>query len=103
MDPFNEVTSDPYNPIKLIKEIKQRPALFDNTRPIEREEKLEMWKEVAAAIYPDWERCNKATAYDRGKTTKPRVNRDKMSLFISCKVNYAKSRAVSIFRRHKFV
>lgn len=74
MDPFNEISSDPYNPIKLIKEIKQRPGLFDNTRPIEREEKLAMWKEVAAAIYPDWDHCNKATAYDRGKMTKLRVN-----------------------------
>lgn len=88
MDSFNEMSSDPYNPIKLIKEIKQRPALFDNTRPIEREEKLEMWKEVAAAIYPDWGHCNKATAYDRGKITKPRVNRNILNI-VTCKVTYA--------------
>lgn len=67
MDSFGKFCKDPYTPLKLIKEIKLRPSLFDNLRPIEREEKLELWKEVAAAIYPDWDECNKATAYDRGK------------------------------------
>ena len=54
------------NPVCLIEEIKKRPGLYRTEQPADREEKLQLWKEVGAAIYSDWDTFNKATAYDRG-------------------------------------
>lgn len=53
------------NPVRLIEEIKKRPGLYRTEQPADREEKLQLWKEVGAAIYADWDTFNKATAYDR--------------------------------------
>ncbi|XP_045770013.1 uncharacterized protein LOC123870686 [Maniola jurtina] len=53
------------NPIRLIEEIKKRPGLYRTEQPADREEKLQLWKEVGAEIYDDWDSFNKATAYDR--------------------------------------
>ncbi|CAH2268842.1 jg27169 [Pararge aegeria aegeria] len=53
------------NPIRLIEEIKKRPGLYRTEHPADREEKLQLWKEVGAEIYDDWDSFNKATAYDR--------------------------------------
>lgn len=57
------------NPVRLIEEIKKRPGLYRTEQPADREEKLQLWKEVGAAIYADWDTFNKATAYDRGANT----------------------------------
>ncbi|XP_032526361.1 uncharacterized protein LOC116777109 [Danaus plexippus] len=53
------------NPVRLIEEIKKRPGLYRTDQPADREEKLQLWKEVGASIYDDWDTFNKATAYDR--------------------------------------
>ncbi|CAG9558941.1 unnamed protein product [Danaus chrysippus] len=53
------------NPVRLIEEIKKRPGLYRTDQPVDREEKLHLWKEVGAAIYEDWYSFNKATAYDK--------------------------------------
>lgn len=57
------------NPVRLIEEIKKRPGLYRTDQPADREEKLQLWKEVGASIYDDWDTFNKATAYDRGTLT----------------------------------
>ncbi|CAG9791256.1 unnamed protein product [Diatraea saccharalis] len=54
-----------FNPPDLIDEVKRRPALYKTDQPVDREEKLALWKEVGAAIYSDWDSYNKATAYDK--------------------------------------
>lgn len=54
------------NPVRLIEEIKKRPGLYRTEQPADREEKLQLWKEVGAEIYEDWDSFNKAMAYDRG-------------------------------------
>lgn len=55
-----------FNPVKLIEEVKKRPGLYSLNQPAERDEKLQLWKEIGAALYADWDNFNKATAYDRG-------------------------------------
>ncbi|XP_072934155.1 uncharacterized protein [Epargyreus clarus] len=54
-----------FNPIKLIEEVKKRPGLYRTDQPLDREEKLMLWKEVGASLYNDWACFSKATAYDR--------------------------------------
>ncbi|XP_049879589.1 uncharacterized protein LOC126376306 [Pectinophora gossypiella] len=53
------------NQMQLIEEVKKRPALYSAAHPADRDEKLTLWREVGAAIFDDWDECNKATAYDR--------------------------------------
>ncbi|CAH2986413.1 unnamed protein product [Chilo suppressalis] len=54
-----------FNPPVLIEEVKRRPALYTTDQPVDREERLMLWKEIGAAIYPEWDSYNKATAYDK--------------------------------------
>lgn len=54
-----------FNPVRLIEEVKARPGLYAAER-WERTERLDLWKEVGAAIFPDWAECNKSTVYGRG-------------------------------------
>lgn len=58
-----------FNPVLLIEEVQKRPGLYKADCPADREEKLASWKEIGAAMYPDWNTINKATAYDRGNRT----------------------------------
>ncbi|KAG6443051.1 uncharacterized protein LOC115455710 [Manduca sexta] len=54
-----------FNPVLMIEEVQKRPALYKADMPADREEKLSLWKEIGAVMYPDWDSINKATAYDR--------------------------------------
>lgn len=55
-----------YSSVRLIEEVRKRPGLHSAEHPADREEKLVLWKEIGASMYPDWDQVNKATAYDRG-------------------------------------
>ncbi|KOB70670.1 Uncharacterized protein OBRU01_14844, partial [Operophtera brumata] len=52
-----------FNPVRLIDEIKVRPGLYAERS--DRTERLDLWKEVGAALFPDWGECNKSTVYGR--------------------------------------
>ncbi|CAK1541861.1 unnamed protein product [Leptosia nina] len=54
-----------FNPVRLIEEVKKRPCLYDQwAQPPDKGEKLQLWKEVGAALFPDWTTYDRATAYD---------------------------------------
>lgn len=57
-----------FHPVKFIEEVKARPGLYDPAHPMDRAERLELWKQVGAALFTDWDSYSKATAYDRGET-----------------------------------
>ncbi|XP_041972445.1 uncharacterized protein LOC121728346 isoform X2 [Aricia agestis] len=54
-----------FNAIKLIEEVRKRPLLYSTAGPVDREQKLALWRQVGAALYPDWGDFNKAACYDR--------------------------------------
>lgn len=56
-----------FNPVKFIEEVKARPGLYDPAHPMDRNERLDLWKEVGSVLFSDWNTYSKATAYDRSK------------------------------------
>lgn len=59
-----------FNPVRLIEEVRKRPGLYDqSSHPLDREEKLALWKEVGAVLCPKWDSYDRAAAYDRGGFT----------------------------------
>ncbi|CAG4931763.1 unnamed protein product [Colias eurytheme] len=54
-----------FNPVRLIEEVKKRPGLYQSHHTLDRDEKLVLWKEIGAALFPNWDSFDKATAYDR--------------------------------------
>ncbi|CAF4805132.1 unnamed protein product [Pieris macdunnoughi] len=55
-----------FNPVRLIEEVKKRPGLYDQgLHPLDREDKLTLWKEVGAALCSQWDTYDRAAAYDR--------------------------------------
>ncbi|KPI99034.1 PREDICTED: uncharacterized protein LOC106117768 [Papilio xuthus] len=52
-----------FNPLTLIEEVKKRPGLYEPDHPRDRLERLKLWKEVGAALFPNWSTFNKATMY----------------------------------------
>ncbi|XP_068623828.1 uncharacterized protein [Battus philenor] len=57
-----EMTTN-FTPLQLIEEVKQRPGLYDPEQPVDRLERLQLWKEIGAALFPDWGTFNKTTMY----------------------------------------
>ncbi|VVC99623.1 uncharacterized protein LOC126969845 [Leptidea sinapis] len=53
------------NPVRLIGEVKKRPGLYDLERPLDRHDKILLWKDVGAALFRDWETYDRAGQYDK--------------------------------------
>lgn len=58
-----------FSPLTLIEEVKKRPGLYEPDHPRDRLERLKLWKEVGAALFPNWDSFNKATMYHAGTGT----------------------------------
>ncbi|CAH2052682.1 unnamed protein product, partial [Iphiclides podalirius] len=52
-----------FRPLRLIEEVRKRPGLYEPGHSKDRLERLQLWKEVGAALFPNWGTFNKATVY----------------------------------------
>lgn len=61
-----EIMGVQFSPLRLIEEVKKRPGLYDAGHSNDRLERLQLWKEIGAALFPNWGTYNKATMYHTG-------------------------------------